>query len=677
MTSSVFAPRLAAVLAALSAFAASSFAQTSSPAAQTMRLRPVVVTGNPLGADGLATPATVLNGDALTLKRGSSLGETLNGLPGVSATYFGPNASRPMIRGLDGDRVRMLDNAGASFDASALSFDHAVPIDPLIVDRIEVLRGPAALLYGGGAIGGAVNAINNRIPRERVNGLSGAAELRAGGADSQRAGAMRLEAGHGDYALHVDAFGRRTSDLRVPTFTPMEDGAPLDRTSRVRNSASRYGGGSVGASRLLDRGGYVGLNVDEFDSRYGTPAEAGIHIDMTRRHAGLAGEWKMLGGLIAAVRSQINHTRYEHQEIEKSGEVGTTFRTSGDEWRLEAEHALIGGWRGVIGWQLENADFSALGDEAFVPSTRNRNRALFALEERAWAGGRLTLGARTDRVAVSSQGDAVDAPEPRFGAPAQRRFGLTSASISNLYQLSPQWSLSGVLSYTERAPTAFELFANGVHAATGSYELGDAELQKERGTHVDVAIAWSHGASDWRLGMFTGHFGNFIALDATGRDVDGTVPEYAFRGVRARMSGVELDGRQRLVEHPYRLDVTGKIDVTRGSNLDTGRPLPRIAPWRALIGIDLAQGGWTARMEAEMAARQGRVSPSDVPTAGYTLLNASLMRKLDGNGGDAVWFLKVDNLGDRLAYSASTLRSVRDLSPLPGRSVRTGVRVAF
>ena len=189
------------------------------------------------------------------MRRGSSLGETLDGLPGVSSTYFGPNANRPVIRGLDGDRVRILSNAGASLDASSLSYDHAVPIDPLIVDRIEVLRGPGALFYGGSAVGGVVNALDNRIPRAPLTGLSGSAEVRLGGANRERGGAAVLETGNGQFAVHADVFGRDTSDQRVPRYTPVEDGEPLGRSSRVRNSASETRGGSLGGSLFFGDGG--------------------------------------------------------------------------------------------------------------------------------------------------------------------------------------------------------------------------------------------------------------------------------------------------------------------------------------------------------------------------------------------------------------------------------------
>lgn len=673
-------PRRAVALAAALAVIPA-FAQQTAPSTT---LKPVIVTGNPLGRADVAAPVSVLSGDELVMRRGSSLGETLAGQPGVSSTYFGPNANRPTIRGLDGERVRMLTNAGASLDASTLSFDHAVPIDPLIVERIEVLRGPGALLYGGSAVGGVVNAIDNRIPKDPIARSSGALELRLGGAAGERGGAVLAETGNGRFGLHVDAFGRDTADLRVPRFTPTEDGTALPEARRVRNSASRTRGGAVGGSLFFDHG-HVGLSVDSYDSVYGTPAEADVQIEMKREHLGLAAERKALGP-IATLRATANSTRYRHQEVEGDGAVGTVFETTGNELRVEAVHAALGPLRGTLGAQLEDFDFSALGDEAFVPSTRTRRQALFALEELDWAGGTLTGGLRLERARVRSAGD-VDPTDPKFGPPAERGFSLRSVSLANLAKLSPQWSLAGTLSLSERAPTSFELFANGVHVATAAFERGDPTLQKERGSNLDLALQWKSGDDHLRFGAFSTRFSRFISLEATGNDVpvvndDGDVEnfaEYVFRPVRARMNGIEIEGRRRLASARWTLDLSGKLDLTRAKNLDSGEPLPRVAPLRLLLALDAAGGPWVARVELDRAARQDRVPSTDRATPGHTLVNLALTRRfaVGGDRGDALWFVKLGNVANTLAYSASTIRSVRDLSPLPGRSLKTGVRLSF
>jgi len=691
------APRFAfAALAAATTFAFEAQAQAQSAAAAPATpasgvpsspkpavLPEVVITGNPLRSTELAAPVSVLAGDELTLRRAGSLGETLNGLPGVSSTWFGPNANRPVIRGLDGERVRVLNNAGASLDASTLSFDHALPIDPLVIERIEVLRGPGALLYGGSAVGGVVNALDNRIPKARLDGVAGAAELRVGGAERERGGAALVEAGNGSFAIHADAFGRRNSDLRVPRYTPIVDGTALDETTHVRNSAARTNGGALGASWTLVNG-HLGAAVDTYDSRYGVVAEPDVLIRMKREHVGLSGEVRDLGGPLRTLRVQLNHTDYRHEEVEGTGEIGTTFKTRGTEARVELEHARVGPLHGLVGAQFEDVDFSALGEEAFVPTTRTRRQALFVTEELDWALGTLSAGVRFEHARVHSDGDA-DPAEPRFGAADERSFSLRSASLGNVWKLAPEWSLSATFSASERAPTSFELYANGVHAATGAFEHGDPALTSERGNNLDLALQWKSGEDRLRIGAYRARFSRFISLEATGADVtvigeDGatqTLPEYAFRSVRARLHGVEIEGRHRLLGRPWTLDLSGKLDLARGRNADSGEPLPRIAPMRITLSLDASAGPWGGRVELEHAARQGRVPATDSATPGYTLVHFSLTRKFEGDNARALWFLKLTNAGDTLAYNASTIATVRGLAPLPGRALKTGVRVDF
>lgn len=673
-----------AIFSTLATMSHASRAQAQpAPATTPAALPDVVVTGNPLRSNTSPAPVSVLAGDELVLRRAGSLAETLNGLPGVSSSWFGPNANRPIIRGLDGERVRVLSNAGASLDASTLSFDHAVPIDPLFVERIEVLRGPGALLYGGSAVGGVVNALDNRIPKAPVQGVTGAAEVRLGGAESERGGAALVEAGNGSFAIHVDGFGRRTSDLRVPRYTPLEDGTPLDEATRVRNSAARTSGGSLGGAWTFGTG-HLGFSADTWDSRYGVVAEPDVTIHMKRDHVGLSGEARELGGVVRTARIQLNHTRYQHEEIEGSGEIGTTFKTAGTEARVELEHAPIGPLRGLVGAQFEDVDFSALGEEAFVPSTRTRRQAVFVTEALDWRLGTLSAGIRFEHAKVASEGDA-DPAEPKFGTPAQRSFSLRSASIGNVWNFAPRWNFSATVSASERAPTSFELYANGLHAATGTFEIGDPLLATERGNNLDVAVEWKSGADRLRIGAYSARFSRFIALEATGDDVsvpgeDGsteTFPAYAFRAVRARLHGVEIEGKHRLVTRPWTLDLSGKLDFTRARNADTGEALPRIAPMRATLGLDAGSGPWTGRIEFEHVAAQDRVPATDTRTAGYNLVNLALTRQFNWGTKRALWFVKLNNATDKLAYNASTIETVRGLAPLPGRAIKTGMRLDF
>jgi iron complex outermembrane recepter protein len=665
------------ILAAVLAAAAPAWAQ--------QKTQTVVITGNPLGGNDVAQPTSVLSGDGLVLRRGPSLGETLDGLPGVSASYFGPNASRPVIRGQDGDRIRVLSNAGASLDASSLSFDHAVPIDPLVIERIEVLRGPAALLYGGSAVGGVVNAIDNRIPKAPLDGVSGALEARVGGAAGERAMSALVETGGPGFALHADAFKRSTDDLRVPAFDrPLDDGS-AERRTRIVNSASRAEGGAVGASFVWNAG-YLGASVDSYRNDYGVVAEDDVTIQMRRDRVALAGEVRLPTGFITTVRGQVAGTDYQHQEVEGDGAVGTTFKTKGGDLRVEAVHRAValgaGRVEGTVGVQFESASFSALGDEAFVPSTRTRQSAVFVLERWTWGDrGHLSAGVRAEQVRVQSEGDATGA-DLQFGPRQARSFSPRSASLGAVFNLSPQWQLSSNASYTERAPTSYELFANGVHAATSTYERGDTLQKPERGRNVDFAVAWRVGGSHVKASVFDTHFANYIALAATGEpdfvdDAGDRFPVFAFRGVRARLHGLELEGTWRALEGARTVDLDAKLDMVRGVDQDSGEALPRLAPRRATVGATLKQGAWTARAEVQHASAQRRIPADDVATAGWTLVNLSTSYALKLAGSDALLFLKLQNMGNTLAYSASTTGTVREKAPLPGRGLTAGLRLSF
>ena len=408
------------------------------------------------------------------------------------------------------------------------------------------------MLYGGGAIGGVVNAIDNRIPKYSLSGVSGAAEVRLGGPENERGASALVEVGNGDFALHVDGFKRKTDDLRVPTYTPVDaEGNVLERTDRVRNSASDAKGGAVGGAYTF-RSGYIGLSADTYRNDYGVTAEEGVTIKMDRQRYALAGEVRDLSGPFRTVRAQVNHTHYEHQEVEETGEIGTTFKTSGTEVRVEAEHAPIGPVKGVIGAQFENFDFSALGEEAFVPTTNTRRRALFVVEEWASPIGKVSFGGRIERDRVSSEGDA-DPADAKFGPPQERSFTLYSGSIGNVYALDREWSVSGNFSTTARAPTSFELFANGVHAATGAFEVGDPNLAIERGNNIDVALQWKNERSHARLGVFAAQFSNYISLEDTGtsftdgdRDVPGVcLSRCPCQVQRRRVRGLASAARRR------------------------------------------------------------------------------------------------------------------------------------
>ncbi len=379
-------------LALLSVGSLSYFCAQAQPAGATT-LAPVTVTGNPLGATDLIAPVTQYSGTELLLRTKTTLGETLDGTPGISSTYFGPNASRPIIRGLDGDRIRILNNGGAAVDASSLSYDHAVSADPLSIERIEVLRGPGALQYGGSAVGGVVNVIDSRIPREAQfdakGGVGGKASLAWASGNRERGAGAVIEAGTDRYALHADMFKRGTDDVAVPETLACSRPGSAALAKRICNSASDSQGGALGGS-LLFKNGYLGASVSGLRSDYGTVAEDEVTIAMKSDRYALQGEWRALGGPFKSVKAQVSSTHYQHTEFE-GAEVGTVFGNRGVDLRLEARHAQIGGLDGLVGLQAESVRICL------------RMFARRLLRRRSWTmTGRMFTGARLESVRVES-----------------------------------------------------------------------------------------------------------------------------------------------------------------------------------------------------------------------------------------------------------------------------------
>lgn len=685
---------VAVPLALLSLLATTAAAQTAVPT-----LQEVTVTGNPLGRADLAAPTTRLQGDELTLRAKPTLGETLDGLPGVSSTYFGPNASRPIIRGLDGDRIRVLQNSGASIDASSLSFDHAVPADPLSIERVEVLRGPGALLYGGSAVGGVVNVIDNRIPRQPLfgaaGGVTGKADLNAATGNGERGGGFLIEGGNDRYALHADVFKRRTDDVKVPAdLACARPGAP-GLARRICNSASDTEGGAVGGSLFFDHG-YLGASVTRYRSDYGTVAEDEVTIGMRSTRYALQGEWRKLPGWISVVKAQFSHTDYQHTEFEGE-EAGTRFKNRGNDFRVEARHAQLGPLEGVVGVQGESSRFSAAGEEAFAPASRTAQLALFAYEELPMSWGKLSFGARTEHVEVQSFGSA-DPDVTRFTT-GKRTFDPHSLSLGALVNLAPGWQLSSNLAHTQRAPKDYELFANGPHLATAAWETGDPSLRKEKSSSLDLGVTWAQDHDRFALTGYVTRFSNYIGLLDTGntRSPDGALnpggdeealADLRYAGVRARFVGAEASGNVRLLgpaglvqaRDGSSLDLQWRADLVRATDLDNGQPLPRIAPARLGATLVWGQGAFGARLGFDHSAAQRRVpTTGQRPTDAYTLWNAALTFKQQAGASQLLWYARVDNLTDKLAYSATSVLTTTAFpkSPLPGRSLKVGLQVAF
>lgn len=643
-----------------------------------LNLDNIPVTGNPLGvaSDELVVPVSVLNGRELSLRREGTLGETLNGIPGVTATQFGPNASRPIIRGLDAERVRIMQNGIGVLDASSLSFDHAVGIDPLIIEQIDVVRGPAALLYGGSAVGGVVNAIDHRIPKEQLNGVTGRAEARFGGPDSTRNAAAVVDAGNGQFAIHADVYNRKTDDLDIPGFAvsrrkSQADGTPRKNRGRLNNSSAEGDGAALGAALTFDNG-YIGASISTLNNNYGVVAKEDVRIDMKSDRIELASEFTELGSLVNRVKFRMAHTDYEHVELE-GAEIGTSFKNRGIEGSIEAGHAPIAGLNGVLGFQFSNTNFEALGEEAFVPGVNTQNKAVYVYEElplgQEGTKHKITFGGRLGHTSVDSKTSA------NFGLGQNNSFNPNSFALGGLYSINEQWSITSNLSHNERAPSYFELYANGAHVATGQFEVGNPNFNVERSNGIDAQLRWKNGQNSFSVGAYYTRFSNFIGLFNTGNDVEVEpgefLPEAQFRAVPAEFKGVEAEGKFALTDQ---LNWLVRGDYVHAKETRTNEYLPRISPLRLGTGLQYALNGFSARIDVLRAFNQNNTADNELATDGYTNVSAMLAYKLPTKYNVEL-FAKANNLlNDEIREHSSFLK---DIAPAGERAILVGARADF
>jgi len=669
-------------------------------AAPTM-LDEVVVTASPLGRTlfELVQPVSVLQGDRLTLALQPTLGETLSRVPGVSSTYFGPAASRPIIRGLDADRIRILQNGSNTVDASATSVDHAVTFDPVSVQSIEIVRGPATLLYGPNAIGGVVNVLDNRIPDERIaETVRGSIEGKYGSVNTERGGAFTLEGGVGGFAWHLEGYKRATDELHIPGFARSERLRRLDplpageKEARdvLPNSDLRTEGLSGGASYVWD-GGYFGVAYSGFHTNYGTVAEREVTIDMEQRRFDFRGAFFAPFAHVKAVRYSLGVSDYEHTEFE-GALVGTKFENEGYDGRFELTHEKLGPFEGAIGYQTEKSDFSALGEEAFVPPVETVVNSVFLFEEAAFDPFRVQFGVRYDHITVDSS------TSEGFGPGQSRTFDNVSASAGLIYTPVEGYAIALNAAFTQRAPTYQELFANGPHVATNAFEIGDPGLGTEKAFSLDLSLRKRTGRVTGAVSVFYNHFTDFIGQFANGEVVAGEeddLPVYVYRATDAEFFGGEAevtfhllepateapasgkDGKTLVAPAPVRplLDLEFKADYVHATDTQTHDPLPRIPPFRASAALNWQHDRFSAGIEGQYNARQNRTSELELPTDSYFLLNASVGYRATLRGTEANFYVKGVNLTDAEARLHTSF--LKDIAPLGGRGLVCGVKFDF
>jgi iron complex outermembrane receptor protein len=644
-------------------------------------------------------PATLLKDEELQLRIQPTLGDTLNGQAGVSATSFGPGASRPIIRGLGDDRVRVLQNGTSVLDVSNVSPDHAVATDPLIIRSIEVVRGPATLLYGPNTIGGVVNVIDDRISEERFEGNrpSGSFASSLGSADSLEAFSGAVNFGRGPLVFHLDGFTRETADLEIPGFARSErqrllDPLPpgeIEAYGTLPNSATDSSGAGLGVSYVWDKG-FFGISYSGVDSLYGTVAEPDVTIDLRQRRWDARGAFQQPADWIKEIDFKFGYSDYAHTEFE-GAETGTEFLIEGYNGRVELLHERVGPFEGAFGLETQDNEFSALGEEAFLPSVENQVNSLFVFEEIPCEQVRFQFGARYDHQTNETESD------PNFGPAIDRSFDAFSTSAGIVYNPVENYAVTLSLAYTQRPPTYVELFADGPHVATGTFEVGDPNLNTEDSISIDLSVRKKSGRVTGSASVFHYRFDDFISLTPTGSDFTDpdsgeTMPIFAYEAVAAEFTGGEIESTFHLLEpleapapdaksnppppvNDQRLDLTLRADYVRAENRDNDDPLPRIPPFRSTISIDYQRGDWGVRLEGQYAAHQDRHDANELPTDAYFLVNAALSYRVEFRDVETTFFVKGVNLTDEEARQSTSV--LKDIAPIAGRGVVAGIRAAF
>ena len=644
---------------------------------------------------------SVLAGEQLTRDLRPSIGETLARQPGVSATSFGPNASRPILRGFQGERVRILTDGIGSFDVSNTSVDHAVAINPLTADRIEILRGPSALLYGSSAIGGVVNVIDSRIPRRVPDE---AVHIDAignyGSAANERSGAGEIEVPLADkFVVHLDGSYAKTGDLDTGSYilTPalraqaaasadpdISDLATL--RGKLPNSAGRVWEVAGGAA-YIDDGGNLGVSFSHSDNFYGVPVRYSLDPDgeaeqvrlrMKQDRADMRGEVAVNGGFLDSIRLRAGWADYQHQEIEEDGAVGTTFLNQSMESRLEFIQSKRGGWDGAFGAQFFTRRFEVIGEEKFLPKNETNQIGLFTLQSLDLGATRLEAGVRYEHTDLKA-----DADDSLFFDGRSRSFDAFSGSLGVSQMLVPGWRVGLNLSRSERAPSAEELFARGNHAGTQAFELGNPDFGKEKSWGVEGTLRGSGEGYSFSLAAyhnwFSGYIYESIVADSVCQGVNGGAalefPCYAFSQADARYYGFEAEGSVTLAKiGETKINVDGVADYVRATIKGSG-PAPRIPPLRLLGGLEAQGTRLTARAEVEHVFDQDRVTTFETPTDGYTMVNASVSFKpLPGNDRTTL-MLSANNIFDVEARRHASF--LKDYAPLAGRDIRVTARFSL
>jgi len=652
----------------------------------------IVVTGFRRNREDVLSGTSVVTGVELTRDLRTTIGETLSRQPGVSATSFGPNASRPVLRGFQGERIRVMTDGIGSLDVSNTSVDHAVAINPLTADRIEVLRGPSALLFGSAAIGGVVNVIDARIPRlvpdEAVH-IEGLATYGTAAHERSANGIVDIPIGD-EFVVHFDGNYSKTDDLRVGGFVlspELRAAAAASADPDVRALAGLRGRMANSAGRSSDIAGgvawirgdnNVGFSINHLSSLYGIPIRYSldpavsaemVRIDLKQTRADGRAEIDAGSGFVDSIRLRGGYSDYKHSEIDEAGAVGTTFFNKGYEGRLEFVQSVHSGWGGGFGAQYFHRSLETVGDEKSLPPNRTDQFGLFALESYSAGPLRAEAGARYERQTV--RGDA----DPVIGNPdLTRSFNSVSGSLGASYEAAKGVRIGLNASHTERAPGAEELFVNGPHPGTQAFEIGDPNLAKEKSNGLELTLKGSGHGFSIGAAAYQIWFSDYIYEQATGA-IEDDLPVFETRQANARYTGFEVEGSARLAKiGDFAVNLDALADYVRATIVSVG-PAPRIPPLRLLGGIEAQSDTVNGRIEVERVTAQGRLAALETPTRGFTMVNASVSFQPFTHHRKTSFTLSANNIFDVDARRHASF--LKDFAPLAGRDIRLTARLSF
>lgn len=639
------------------------------------QIEPEIIVTAPLEGSSIESlqGATVMSREDVVENLNGGLGNSLDALPGVATTFYGVGASRPIIRGLGEDRVRVLENGIGAIDASSASPDHAVTADGLDARRIEVLRGAAALAYGGNAIGGVINVLDESIPTHAsANPLSVDALAAYDTVDDGTEGSVAVTADAGVAMFALSAAARETDDYDIPGFANIDGTGSFGSAPNSWTSFRSY---AAGASIVRDWG-YSGIAIKRTTDDYGLPpedaGEPGGHIELEQTREEARGDIRVGWGPFSRLDYGVQHSDYQHTEFEGSGEAGTTFTNEGWEGRVEAHHRSEQ-LQGALGLQASDTDFAAEGQEGFITPTTTRDVGAFVIERWDTGGWGLEGGARVEERKLDNDGGG------------DRDFTSTSASVGAFMRPAANWFLGATLARSERAPTAIEVFANGPHLATFAWEQGNPDNGKETALSIEGSARYSTDPVSFELNLYHIDFSDYIALVDTGETAGSALltddeefvdlPVFAFTQKDATFTGGEVSVSAHLFDAAgLAWRATGAMDLVR-AEFDGGGDLPRIPPRTTTIGLEAANPIWNGRIELVDVADQNDVATFETPTEGYQLVNARLA--WHPLGGDSPFTVRLDgrNLTDEEARVHTSF--LKDEFPLPGRNFRLALSTSF